>query len=224
MKSFYVYAYLRNKDSDTAKAGTPYYIGKGSGRRAWRHHKSDITQPPTDKSLIVILEKDLTEIGSFAIERKMIKWYGRIDIETGILRNRTDGGDGTSGYRMSQAAKDEISRRNTGINVGKTPWNLGIEMPPRDPRITIQIIETKRALGNLSNKKGKKSGKQQNPSTEPKWNSGKKVGKQKNPAKKIICPHCGKDGSPGNMKRHHFDQCKHIVLDIDVVLNSPINV
>lgn len=32
---YYVYAYIRSKDSDTAKAGTPYYIGKGKHKRAF---------------------------------------------------------------------------------------------------------------------------------------------------------------------------------------------
>ena len=90
---YYVYAYIRSKDSKTAKAGTPYYIGKGKGKRAWsKQHRISI---PSDSSFIVILENNLSNVGALALERRYIKWYGRVDNNTGILRNLTDGGDGT---------------------------------------------------------------------------------------------------------------------------------
>lgn len=98
---FYVYAYVRGKDSSIAPAGTPYYIGKGIGNRAWNHCRNDTIHPPKDTSCIVILKADLTEFGSLAFERWFIKWYGRIDIGTGILRNKTDGGDGATGAKRS---------------------------------------------------------------------------------------------------------------------------
>ena len=91
--TYYIYAYLRSKDSDTAKAGTPYYIGKGKGRRAW--DKSHVVPVPSNKVLIVILENNLTEVGSLALERRYIAWFGRKDLKTGILLNKTAGGDGT---------------------------------------------------------------------------------------------------------------------------------
>lgn len=89
----YVYAYLRQSDSNIAKAGTPYYIGKGIKGRAWVFHDTKIPVP-MDKSNIVILEHNLTELGAFAIERRMIRWYGKIIDGSGILRNRVDGGCG----------------------------------------------------------------------------------------------------------------------------------
>ena len=93
---YYVYLYLRED-------GTPYYAGKGIGKRAWAHSKKEI-QPPVDKSRIVVPAWNLLELGAFALERKFIQWYGRKDLGTGILRNMTNGGDGTSGYVFTEDA------------------------------------------------------------------------------------------------------------------------
>jgi hypothetical protein len=103
---FYVYAYLRENNL------TPYYIGKGSGNRFREKHNVSI---PKDKSRIIFLEALLTEIGAFAIERRLIKWYGRKDLGTGILHNRTDGGDGASGYIHSEETKIKMSNAQKGI-------------------------------------------------------------------------------------------------------------
>jgi hypothetical protein len=105
---FYVYAYIRSKDSATAKAGTPYYIGKGQGNRAWGKHNFNIP----NAQYIVILEHNLTELGALAIERKLIAWWGRKDLKDGILYNLTSGGEGVSG--ISEQMRMKLSLSNTG--------------------------------------------------------------------------------------------------------------
>jgi hypothetical protein len=99
--NFYTYIYLRED-------GTPYYVGKGSGKRAyWKHRKGRLAVP-RDKNLLVIQEFP-SEAEAFEAEKFLIALYGRKDNGTGILRNLTDGGEGISGLKFSEAIRHRLS-------------------------------------------------------------------------------------------------------------------
>ena len=93
---YYTYAYLRED-------GSPYYIGKGRGRRAYTAYCKSVKKPP--KNRIIFLKQNLTEEQAFDHERYMIHVLGRKDIGTGILRNLTEGGEGLSSNSMKQIWK-----------------------------------------------------------------------------------------------------------------------
>ena len=103
---YYTYAYLRED-------GTPYYIGKGKGDRAYSKRINEI-KPPKDKNRILILKQNLIEEYAFKHERYMINVYGRKDLGTGILYNRTDGGEGASGAIRTEKHKKMISESKKG--------------------------------------------------------------------------------------------------------------
>jgi len=102
---FYTYAYLREDK-------TPYYIGKGTGDRIYSTNRRN--NPPKDKSRIIFLKQNLTEEEAFRHEIYMIAVFGRKDLETGILRNKTYGGDGISGYVFSEETKKKLSEAHKG--------------------------------------------------------------------------------------------------------------
>jgi hypothetical protein len=100
---YYTYAFLRQD-------GTPYYIGKGCGNRHLVK-SGRVVLPPEDLSRILILKQKLTEVEAFDHEKYMIYVLGRKDKKTGILHNKTDGGEGCSGATRSEKTRELMSQR-----------------------------------------------------------------------------------------------------------------
>ena len=99
---YYVYLYLRED-------GTPYYVGKGKDNRAFRRRDYGQVQRPIDDGRILLHAKDLSEHDAFILEKELIAKYGRKDNGTGILRNKTDGGEGASGAIVTDETKIKLS-------------------------------------------------------------------------------------------------------------------
>jgi hypothetical protein len=179
---FYIYAYVR-------KDGTPYYIGKGKGKRAWEPHyrkHSKVPIPPSNQ--IVIMECNLTNIGSLALERFYIKWYGRKG-DGGTLINLTEGGDGSYGTISSKETRKKISDKLKGDLNPMFGKNFKENMTPE------AIIERQRKISEyLKGRVFSEEHKQ----------------KLRKPKPLVTCPHCGKTGGKPTMFRFHFNSCKEL--------------
>jgi hypothetical protein len=128
---YYTYAYIR-------KNGTPYYIGKGINKRAYcrtSHKSHGIYTPPDDR--ILLLKANLTEEEAFKHEIYMISIFGRVDTKTGILYNKTSGGD-----KPPKAKKGQINR-NIGL---KRYWD-NISEEEKQERC-LKVSRAKKGKGN----------------------------------------------------------------------------
>ena len=134
---YYTYAYLRED-------GTPYYIGKGSKRRAYVKENHKFPPPPKDR--ILILKKNLTEEEAHKHEKYMVGVFGRKDNGTGILRNLTDGGEGGSNW--DQERRDKHIARMTGLS-GESNYFYG----------RTHTEETKKLIGKANSRPSPNKGR-----------------------------------------------------------------
>ena len=148
MAVYYTYAYLR-------KDGTPYYIGKGKERRAWEKHQKGISVPK-NPSRILVLKSSLSEEAAFRHEVYMIAILGRKDLGTGILHNKTDGGEGASGRVFSADTKKLLSSLKKGV---PQPWvserMKGDGNPMKNSEAVEKNREAQRKLRWFTNDEGK---------------------------------------------------------------------
>jgi hypothetical protein len=155
-RQYYAYLWLRSKNGKFP-AGTPYYAGKGHGRRAYDSRR--IQRCPKDQARIVIFNR-ASEQEALDTEMELIRNWGRIDLGTGCLHNHSDGGEGLSGpkpektkqkmreaalknnrtgWHHNAAAKKKISEYNKG-----NTHNLGRKNPPQLRQSKIEILRKHR--------------------------------------------------------------------------------
>jgi hypothetical protein len=148
MNNFVVYAYCRED-------GTFYYIGKGSRKRAYGKRKKGV-RPPANRNRILLLHTGLSEQTAFDYEEKLILFYGRKDLGTGLLRNMTNGGEGVSGW----IPDEEWRRKKSESMSGEGNPMYGVKLAGPDNHMTGKVLSAEHVQKLKQNRKGKYTGEE----------------------------------------------------------------
>ena len=137
----YVYRHIR---LDT---NMPFYIGISNTndeyKRAYStYYRSTQWKRITNKSKfeVEILIEELTWEEAQVKEREFISLYGRRDLKTGTLCNLTNGGEGFDGYKLSDAARQKMSKSQKG----NTNWKNRVVTDEMRRRISLANTGKKR--------------------------------------------------------------------------------
>ena len=169
---FYVYI-LRRPDKvdpfDETKS-QPFYVGKGCNGRLQDHRREAkrLQHKPGGKIVKILLihklwkqkldfeeeiyKDNLTENKAHEIECLLIRRYGRINNNTGVLSNMTDGGDGVVGLIMPESAK-ELLRQHANKRTPEQRKKCGKPGKIISPEQRLKI--SKATKGKVGHWKGK---------------------------------------------------------------------
>ena len=193
MIQYYTYIY-----KDPSKGMGPFYVGKGSGKRAYDHLKGNKYNPPLHYRIQKMLREGNTpeieiinvtcENTAYRLEMFLIDQYGRKDLGRGTLLNMTNGGDNPPNQRGKKRPYKERSSRR------------GIKRPDVSKRMKENNPMTGKTGKNHPIFGMKRLDVSEHNKTNPP-NLGRKQ-------EIISCPHCGKSGGKNAMTRWHFANCK----------------
>lgn len=156
-----------------------------------------------DHSRISIIESGLTEKEAFELEIKLIGQYGRKDIGTGILRNKTNGGDGVRGM-IRKPVTDDTRAKQREAHLGKKCPKISVALTGK---IQAEVSNQKRSNALAGIVRGPQS------ADHIAKLSAIRKGKKTGPRPITTCPHCNKSGGSQGMSRYHFDNCKNRVIN-----------
>ena len=145
---YYTYIYWREDKS-------PRYVGKGCGDR-YNHPNHNVEVPPDN--LITFVVENTTEEWAFFMEMEMIDKWGRLDDGTGILENRTDGGDnpprGTPESYKKASRSLRLYNENNPHLVAERGKKIS-KTKKAKAHITSEQVRQRHAAGNFYTEEGK---------------------------------------------------------------------
>lgn len=226
-----VYQHIRR---DTQEV---FYVGIGADqKRAYsRNNRNKYWHNVVNKVGydVEVTHKDLIWEEACSIEKYLVAFWGRKDLGLGSLVNMTDGGEGNA--NLSESSRklkgEKISKQKLGVPNLKLKGR--IKTVEHREKIATSLKGTKHS-DEVNAKKGRsgaenafygkthtEESKQKNrlahigktkTAEQKKALSVKMKGVKKGPQEAVECPHCKKVGGVSNMKRYHFEACKHVTF------------
>ena len=208
---YYVYGYLRSRKGPFGEKGTIKYVGKGSNYR-YRGQHQNVKVPKNLARDVIFFQKNMEEKDAFDMEETLITKYGRQDKGTGILENRSEGGNkppSAAGMKRkkkriwSEESKAKLSASLTGLVKSQEHINNIVEkrilngsygfsdesrekMSKTRQKMEIERKEEMQAIHSKAGKanKGKPKSPEHIAAIKETWRL-KKLKKQNNPSKQI---------------------------------------
>jgi hypothetical protein len=204
------------------------YAYRGSGKHWSRHlkkHGNDVTTE------VLFQTEDKEEFKKVALDYSY-KWN---IVESKDFANMTpeegQGGNTNEGKKFSEETKRKQSEARKGKKHSeetkrKMREAKSVEKNPNYGKTHSEETKRKQSDAKKGKKRTEESKRKQSEARKGKYmgekspNYGKKFSEETKrkmsearkgkPKPKTTCPHCGKEGSISNMKRYHFENCRHI--------------